>query len=309
MAINLIYFGSPHFSAAILGSLLTSPPLNLNISAVITNPDKYLGRHQTLTPSPVAQIAKQHHLPIFKPRQLDSAHLSHLKLLKPDLFLVAAYGKIIPSNWLALPTIAALNLHFSLLPKYRGALCIQTAIKNLDQQTGVTLMEMDEELDHGPIIAQSKQRISANDDCATLTDKLTKKAIQLIKVTLPAYSNWRRRSITPSPFPKNLYLPPKPQQHRQASYTPAVNTCTRANAYIPWKTVTAAVHGRQAAHTHALIRSLNPNPGAWTKINRQEIKIISTSLKDNLLHILSIQLPGKKPVNWQQFTTGHQINL
>ena len=120
MPFNLVYFGSPSFSADILDSLITTPPEGIKVVAVVTNPDRPTGRKQILTPSPVAQLAQQYHLPIFKPDKLESSNLAHIKLLNPHIFLVAAYGKIIPTDWLNLPQIAPLNLHFSLLPRYRS---------------------------------------------------------------------------------------------------------------------------------------------------------------------------------------------
>src|SRR5689334_3526216 len=136
---KLIYFGSPDFAGQILETLLNHP--DIDVVGVVTQPDKPLGRQQILTPSPVAQIADKHELPIFKPEKLDDNNLAHIKLLKPDLFLVVAYGKIIPQTWLNTPTLKTLNIHFSLLPKYRGALCVSEALKNGDLETGVTLME------------------------------------------------------------------------------------------------------------------------------------------------------------------------
>ncbi|HEX9008407.1 MAG TPA: methionyl-tRNA formyltransferase, partial [Patescibacteria group bacterium] len=133
---NLIYIGSPEFSAQILEHLLTTGIVN--VVGVVTQPDKPQGRKQLIVPSPVAQMAANYDLPVFKPAKLDEANLSHLKLLKPDIFLVVSYGKIIPQSWLDLPTIGTFNIHFSLLPKYRGALCISEAIKNQDVETGVT---------------------------------------------------------------------------------------------------------------------------------------------------------------------------
>ncbi|MFZ2202479.1 MAG: formyltransferase family protein, partial [Microgenomates group bacterium] len=115
---NLVYFGSPDFSAQILQSLL--PPSKLvRVVGVVTAPDKPRGRKQILTPSPVAQTAAKHDLPVFKPAKLDDANFSHLSLLKPDIFLVVSYGKIIPRSYLNTPTIGTFNIHFSLLPKYR----------------------------------------------------------------------------------------------------------------------------------------------------------------------------------------------
>lgn len=310
MVFNLVYFGSPPFSADILESLITKPLGNIKVVAVVTNPDRPTGRHQLLTPSPIAQLAQQYHLPVFKPEKLDPSNLAHLKLLDPHLFLIAAYGKIIPPEWLDLPQIAPLNLHFSLLPQYRGALCIHQAIKNQDRHTGVTLMEVDPELDHGPIIAQVKQSISISDDTASLTKKLTKKAIQLTKVVLPAYLNWYQHKTTSSNTQGiKIYLPPKNQDHTQASYTPSTSSLNHANAHIPWSNLQQAINGHQSAVIHALIRSLNPQPGAWTNIDQQPLKILSTTLDQDHLKIDKVQLPGKNPITWTQFLSGHPLKI
>lgn len=292
---NLIYFGSPAFSAQILESLISNPPIGIKVVGVVTSPDKKVGRHQVLTPSPVAQVATIAHLPVFKPITLDTNNLAHLRLLKPDLFLVAAYGKIIPSDWISTPSIATLNLHFSLLPKYRGALCIQEAIKDQDPETGVTLMHMDEELDHGPIISQLPQTIDTNDNIASLTNKLTVNAIALLKETLPQYLLGQ--------------LEPKPQDHNKASYTPSYKTLTHDSAYIPLqKLKTALTSPKTAAALHAQIRSLNPDPGAWTKTTTgQALKILKTKLVDNRLQILTVQLAGKSPLSWDDFTKGNRL--
>jgi len=282
--LKLVYFGTPEFSAQILKSLITDHQ-SISVRAVVTQPDKPVGRKKIITPSPVAQLATQYNIPVFKPNKLDQSNLEHIKLLKPDIFLVAAYGQIIPQSWLNTPKIATLNLHYSLLPKYRGALCVSEAIKNQDQETGVTLMKMDEQLDHGPIIAQAKQKINLNDNVATLTQKLTHKAISL----LPLLSTINLQHL-------------KPQNHKIATYTPSLKTRTRQSAFIP------SLKTKNPRKLHALIRSLNPDPGAWTKINGQELKIIETKLKKDKLEISKVQLPGKNPISWQQFQHGHQLN-
>ncbi len=280
--IKLVYLGTPDFSATILDSIIKNP--NINVVGVVTQPDKPKGRKMIPTASPVAQLAEKHNIPVFKPSKLDQSNLQHIKLLKADIFLTAAYGQIVPPSWLELPKIACLNIHFSLLPKYRGALCVSEPIKNQDKTTGVTLMQMDEQLDHGPIIAKLKQDIDINDNVETLTQKLTQKAIALLRVQ----PSWRVE-------PSNL----QPQNHKKATFTPGPKTRTRQSAYI--KSLTT-----NGPELHALIRSLNPDPGAWTKINNQDVKIIKTQLgKDNKLEIITVQLPGKNPISWQQFQSGH----
>jgi methionyl-tRNA formyltransferase len=273
--IKLVYFGTPDFSGQILESLIKNP--NINVVGVVTKP----------TASLIIQLADKHNLPLFKPSKLDQSNLQHIKLLNSDIFLVAAYGQIIPKLWLDTPKIATLNIHFSLLPKYRGALCVSEAIKNQDQETGVTLMQVDEQLDHGPIITQKKINININDNVETLTQKLTLLAISLLSRVEPVMR----------------VQPVKPQNHQKATYTPSLKTRTRQSAFI--KTLTT----KNPKKLHALIRSLNPDPGAWTIINNQELKILETKLTpDNKLEISTIQLPGKTPISWQQFTNRQNLH-
>ncbi len=337
---NLVYFGSPDFSAKILQTLLSPSKLegeprtreggdkegvHFRVVGVITSPDKPRGRKQVLTPSPVAQLASKYDLPVFKPTKLDDTNLAHLKLLKPDIFLVVSYGKIIPKPWLTSPTIGTFNLHFSLLPKYRGALCISEAIKNQDSQTGVTLMVMDEGMDTGSIISQEKVSIDINDNCETLTNKLTQSGIKLLTEYLPLLA------IRHSPFAIRELS--HPQHESQATYTPITKSRTRQSAFIPWSDIQPCLSNEQSSMSnerclrlHALIRSLNPDPGAWTRVSLKEkgkskkeieIKIIKTSLKchpgldPGSIQIDSgseagmtldiVQLPGKTPISWQQF--------
>lgn len=285
---NLIYIGSPEFSAQILEHLLTTGIVN--VVGVVTQPDKPQGRKQLIVPSPVAQMAANYDLPVFKPSKLDEANLSHLKLLKPDIFLVVSYGKIIPQSWLDLPTIGTFNIHFSLLPKYRGALCISEAIKNQDAETGVTLIVMDSQLDHGPIVAQEKISIDLDDNTATLTTKLTRLAIQLLDNKLPEIC---AKTYTYTAQDENL-----------VTFTPSHRSLTRESAFIPWEKLRYSMN-EKGAETHALIRSLNPEPGAWTTIKDKDLKILKTSLVENKLKIEQVQMSGKNPISWKQFSSGY----
>ena len=271
-----------------------------NVVGVVTSPDKLTGRHQILTPSPVAIVAAKHDLPVFKPEKLDSANLAHLKLLKPDYFLVVSYGKIIPNEWLG--AAKTLNIHFSLLPKYRGALCIQEALKNGDVETGVTLMEMVEKLDAGPIISKRKVKIDLSDNIQSLTTKLTTEAITSITIDMQEYFNGN--------------IKPIPQNEQQVILTPTTRSLTRTSAFIPWSDLKLALSGQHSAlKLHNLIRSLNPNPGAWTRIpvssgqgqvsSEIEVKIVKTSLDTRYLILDTIQLPGKSPISWSSFLSGH----
>lgn len=310
MTKNIIYFGSPAFSAQILETILKFKieNLKLHVAGVVTSPDRPTGRHQKLTPSPVALVASRYDLPVFKPEKLDEANLSHLKLLKPDYFLVVSYGKIIPDSYLA--AAKTLNIHFSLLPKYRGALCIQEAIKNGDFETGVTLMEMESKLDTGPIIAQEKVKIGIDDNVATLTTKLTQSAISLIKhFVIPAQAGIYSKKMDPR-IREDDSLISTPQDSSLATYTPSHKTLSRQSAFISWATLKSAMRTAKGEVLHNLIRSLNPEPGAWTIINGKEVKILKTSLSPDTKYLIldTIQLPGKSPTTWQQFLAGNKVD-
>lgn len=310
---KLIYLGSPQFSADILK--FVSNLSFIDLQAVVTQPDRPQGRQGQLTPSPVAQTAQTLNIPTFKPQQINTDNLQHLKLLKPDIFLTVAYGQILPTSWLNTPQIATLNLHFSLLPKYRGALCIKQALTNQDQNTGVTLLEMDQKLDHGPIISQIKQPISTDDNLATLTQKLKSPANTLIDKTLLPYLQFTQdqsSKTTPIKHPDiTLHLPPKPQDHSQATYTPPTSQNTHQNAFIPWSKISQATQSQNASQIHAQIRANNPDPGTWTKVptskGEMKLKIIKSNLENKKLSLQKVQLPGKNPITWQQFTAGYQI--
>lgn len=297
---NVVYFGSPDFSANTLESIIIDLKSTISVVAVVTNPDKKVGRKQLMTPSPVAQVALNHHLPAFKPETLDGANLAHLKLLKPDIFLTVAYGKVIPESWLTTPKIKSLNLHFSLLPKYRGALCIQEALKNGDSQTGVTLMEMSTGLDSGPVISQSSINIEINDNIADLQTKLTQVGVDLLVQSLPKYIAGKldQSEISATKQDENL-----------ASYTPSLKTVTRQSAFVAWDQISVALNSKNSLTTHNLIRSLNPEPGAWTTVNGQELKIIATHMDNtnSAMTIKTVQMPGKSPITWAEYLSGHPL--
>lgn len=279
--LKLVFFGTPELSKQILEALTKNK--NINVVGVVTQPDRPTGRKKILTASPVATEAGRHNIPVFKPNKLDQSNLQHIKLLQAEIFLVAAYGQIFPKSWLDIPKNTTLNIHFSLLPKYRGALCVSEAIKNQDQETGVTLMQMDEQLDHGPIIAQVKQKIDINDNVATLTQKLTILAISLLHTNLPNLNSLLKKA--------------KPQNHKKATQTPSTKSRTRQSAYIPTQNIYPPGQANNPQKLHALIRSLNPDPGAWTKINNQELKILETKLEKDKLKITKVQIPGKNPIS------------
>src|ERR1039457_6929833 len=185
-ALRIIFMGTAELSCASLAALAADE--KFHVAAVITQPDRPKGRDLKPQPSPVKSLALKLGLPVLQPaRARDEQFIGELRALKPDLIVVVAYGQILPQTILDLPKFGCLNVHTSLLPKYRGAAPIQWAIANGETETGVTVMKMDAGLDTGPIVSQRRTEILAEDDSATLHDRLAQLGAELLAQTIPDY--------------------------------------------------------------------------------------------------------------------------
>ena len=230
--------GTAELSCASLQALLASPDFHL--AAVVTQPDRPKGRDLKLQASPVKELALRAGLPVLQPeRAREPGFLAELQRLSPDLIAVAAYGQILPAGILDLPRFGCLNVHTSLLPKYRGAAPIQWAIVNGESETGVTIMKMDLGMDTGAILAQETTRIQPEDDGATLHDRLAHLGAQLLLRTIPDYVAGK--------------LPPKPQPAEGVSYAPKIK---KQDGQIDWHQPAESIWNR--------VRGLKPWPGAFT---------------------------------------------
>ncbi|PIY59058.1 methionyl-tRNA formyltransferase, partial [Candidatus Wolfebacteria bacterium CG_4_10_14_0_8_um_filter_39_64] len=179
---KFIFFGTPEFAAIILEKLIQA---ELMPEAVICNPDKPTGRKQIITPPPVKVLAQKYGLTIYQPKDKNEL-LEIIKKLQPDLAIVAAFGMLFPKEILAVPKYGFINIHPSLLPKYRGPTPIQTAILNGDEKTGVSLFLIDEKMDHGPILAQRELEFPiSNFQFPILSQKLAELGADLLIETLP----------------------------------------------------------------------------------------------------------------------------
>jgi len=294
---RIIFFGTPVFGQIVLQNLWDE---NFNIVAAVTQPDRPVGRDQKLTPSPVKTFAKEHKIKIFSPADKDELLTVNRKLakLKPTLFVVASYGMIIPPETLRIPEKSALNVHPSLLPKYRGASPIQAAILNGDTGTGVTIMLMDEQMDHGPVVSQEKTALGSTETTATAMVKLAQVGGRLLVRTIPAYLEGK--------------LNPQPQDHTQATYTKLVK---KDNGHINWQDNNIQVE--------RMARAYNPWPGVWTTVgemaeqldrelkNRRHqnlrLKILQAHLENGTLSLDAVQVEGKKPISFADFTKGYLI--
>jgi len=273
---TIIFIGTSSFAITTLEELIEN---GYEILAVITAPDKPVGRKQELTPSPIKEIALKYNLLTFQPEKISEVE-KEISQLKPDLIITSSYGQIIPKNILDIPKKESLNLHPSLLPKYRGPSPIQTAILNGEKVTGITIIKMDEKMDHGPIIAQQETNINPDDTYESLEDKLSEEITKLLIEILPRYF-------------KNK-IQPEIQDESRATYTKIL---TRDDGKIDLK--------ENAEEIERKVRAFSPWPGTWTEINNQRVKILKVKIKNNFLSLELIQPAGKKPMTGEEFFRGH----
>jgi methionyl-tRNA formyltransferase len=285
---KIIFIGTSQFAVSVLEKLIKN---KYNVSSVITAPDKPVGRKQEITPPPVKGIALKYNLPILQPEKI-SNFKSQISNLKPNLIIVAAYSQIIPKNILDIPKFGCLNLHPSLLPKYRGPSPIQTAILNGDKITGITIMLMDEKIDHGPIISQKRIALILQENSQTLEKKLAQTTADFLIETLPQYLQGK--------------IKPQVQDESKATYTKIL---TRQDGQIDWQ--------KSAQEIARKVRAFYPWPGAWTEFNGQRVKILKAKAVDKqqketistgkgFLSLEIVQPAGKKPMTGQEFFRGHK---
>ncbi|MFA4844135.1 MAG: methionyl-tRNA formyltransferase [Candidatus Margulisiibacteriota bacterium] len=249
---KIVFFGTPEPAAKILASL---PARGVEIVGVVTQPDRPKGRGLKSAFSPVKELALQHKWPLSQPERVKSNpdFQAWLMNLKPDLAIVVAYGQILPQTVLDIPRHGFINLHASLLPKYRGAAPIQWALLKGEKVTGLTIFRLTAGLDTGPILAQQPVVIEDNDNAATLSARLFTAGEELLVKTLPAIADGR--------------APGEPQDEAAATYAP---TLTKESGEIDWKKSAREIHDR--------IRGLYPWPAAHTFFHGQRLKLLVSEL-------------------------------
>jgi methionyl-tRNA formyltransferase len=245
---RFIFFGSSEFAKIVLNKLLGS---DMRPVLVVTTPPKPKGRKKILSPTPVHNLAEQNNIPVLFPENLeDKEFLANLKNYDPDLVILTAYGKIIPSQLLLIPKKGFLNLHPSLLPRWRGAIPIQSVILNGDKETGVTLFLMDEQIDHGPTLKNKKLNIKNKKyTYPELSKELAELGAELIIETVP---KWLEGKIKPIPQDDSL-----------ATYCHKISS---EDEKINWE--------KSSIEIDRKVRALNPKPGVFTIANDIIIKII-----------------------------------
>ena len=309
---KIIFFGTPEFAATCLESLLNDS--DFEITAIVTQPDKPAGRNQEITFSPVKQIAVEKNIQVFQPETLkdNSEIITQLKDLEADLFVVVAYGSIIPQTILDIPRSGVINVHPSLLPKYRGASPIQSALLNGEKETGITIMLVDSKMDHGPILVQKEIELTGEETNDLLHESIAKDSTDLLNQTIKDYLSGK--------------IKPYEQDHNQATFCKTIN---KSEAKIDWSNTAQDIKQK--------VYAFYPWPGTWTMWNNKRIKIfppveilekektasaeamavkageafmsdkkLVISCGQNSLIIYKLQIEGKKEMLAEEFVRGYK---
>ena len=306
---NIVFMGTPDFAEESLKKIYES---GHNILAVVSQPDKPSGRNMKLMPTPVKEYAESKNIKVYQPEKIrkDEELYETLKSLKPDVIVVVAFGQILPQKILDIPKYGSVNVHGSLLPKYRGAAPIQWAIISGEKVTGITTMYMDAGMDTGDMIQKAEVKIENDDNFGTLYEKMKIKGGELIVQTLEKIADG---------------VAPRVKQPDDFTLAPMIEK-TLGN--IDWNNNSEDIRN--------LVRGLNPIPGAYTNIEGQKIKIwrvefsnlektdevlpgmvikankkegLLISTQDGILDIAEIQLPNSKRMLAKEYLNGHDISV
>ena len=306
-ALRIIFMGTPEIACPALEALLDSR--EFEVVAVVTQPDQPKGRGLKLQPSPVKEIALAANLPVLQPgRARDENFIQELRGLQPDIIAVTAYGQILPQSILDLPRFGCVNVHTSLLPRYRGAAPIQSAILNGDAETGVTIMKMDAGMDTGDILAQEPTPIQPTDDAQTLHDRLGRMGAALLARTIPDYVSGK---IQPQPQPKEgvLLAPKIKKEHGHIDWTqPAQAIWNRVRAFTPWPGaftfLPSQPHPQMLKIWQAEAVAQSGPPGTILSADKNGIVV---ACGEGALKILVLQREGSRRMSAQEFLTGHPL--
>ncbi len=304
----VVFFGTPRFAVPTLQHVLDSPH---PVAGVVTQPDRPRGRGQKVSDAPVKTLALEHNIPVFQPDRLKPPEVAErLRAWRPDVAVVAAYGRIIPEHLLTIPRLGMINVHASLLPKYRGAAPVHRAVMSGDSETGVTIMRVVKELDAGPMFAKVTRPIGPDETSDVVEDALARLGAHLLLAVLAEMAAGTARE--------------EPQDHTQATHAPRL---TKEEGLIDWSQSGAAIHNR--------VRGLYPWPHAYTFlrgtrliIRRTQVVVagrearrdepggtvltvepeaIRVTTGDGELAILEVQPEGRRPMSARDFTAGHRL--
>ena len=297
---RIIFMGTPEISASVLEGIISS---GYNVVGLIAQPDRPVGRKKILMPVPTKEVALRHNIPVYQPVKIRKDY-EFVKELKPDVIITLAYGQIVPQGLLDIPPLGCLNLHGSLLPKYRGAAPIQYALMNNDKVTGMTLMKMVKEMDAGEMYAKEEVNIDLEDNSTSLFKKMGEAALRLILKELPTILEGK--------------LVGAPQDETLVTFAPSIKPEEEKLDL-----------NKSKEELFGFIRALSDSPGAYFYLEGLKFKIyrsqiISNELlgelgeivkadkkglylqtKNGVLALLDVQLEGKKRMDYMSFVNGH----
>ncbi len=306
--LRLVFMGTPELACASLQRLLDTP--EFQVMTVVAQPDRPKGRHLKLHPPPSKELALRAGVPVLQPgRARDPQFIEQLVQIQPDLIVVAAYGQILPKALLDLPQFGCINVHTSLLPKYRGAAPIQWALLNGDAQTGVTIMKMDVGLDTGDILAQEPTAITPQDDAHSLHDRLAALGADLLVRTIPQYVTGQ---IRPQPQPAEgvTHAPKIKKEDGHLDWAqPAMVLWNRVRGLVPWPGAFTSLPAHPHPHLLKLWQAevVDANGPAGQVLAADKAGIV-VACGRQALRILLLQLEGGRRLTPRQFLSGHPIN-
>jgi methionyl-tRNA formyltransferase len=301
-SLRIVFFGTPLFAVATLNALLAS---RHPVAAVVTQPDRPRGRGQRMAEPPVKQVARAHHLPVLQPAKLNREFVEQLAGFELDLGVVAAYGKILPTPVLSTPRLGMINVHASLLPRYRGAAPVQRAILAGENESGVTIMRIVPELDAGPVLAAASCAIAPDATSADVERELARIGARLLVRTVEDIAAERAREI--------------PQRDADATYAPKI---AKSEEVIDWSATAEAIHNKvRALHAFTSLHGTrviilrtaidsNPaparaSPGELVSFGADDLRVVTGD--GRAVKILQLQLEGRRDQTAREFLSGHPI--
>jgi len=302
--INMIFMGTPDLAATVLGALLEN---GYAVSAVVTQPDKPKGRGKAMACSPVKELAVENGIPVLQPeRAKDEAFIDELRTLKPDIIVVAAYGKILPKAILDMPKYGCINVHTSLLPDYKGAAPIQWAVLNGEEETGVTIMYMDEGCDTGDIISAERIAIAADETGGGLHDKLAVLGGELLVRTLPSILD---ESCTRTPQEKGVgrYVSIIDKSLGNLDFSrPAVELERYIRGLDPWPCAFTKLEGKILKLWKAYVIPEQTDEAAGTVLTGDK-KALRIATGEGILAVTELQPEGKRRMKTEEYLNGYTI--
>ncbi|MES5935769.1 methionyl-tRNA formyltransferase [Mammaliicoccus lentus] len=302
---KIVFMGTPDFSTGVLEMLIQE----YDVIAVVTQPDRPVGRKKILTPPPVKKVALEHNIPVYQPEKLNnSSELEEIINLKPDLIVTAAFGQLLPKSLLDAPKHKAINVHASLLPKYRGGAPIHYAVMNGEKKTGITIMYMAEKLDAGNIISQDEVEILENDTVGEVHDKLATLGTELLKKTLPTIFNGTNDNIVQddslATFASNIS-----REDERIDWTKDAQTIhNHIRGLSPWPVAYTTMDGKNLKLWRSeIVENVKGEPGEIIETTKDAI-IVATGSEDGVA-LTEIQLAGKKRVKTRDYISGLQSKI